>query len=204
MSPQGKAVAAAVIIILAIGGVSVVYFLNTSSELASQDETISSLQSTVSSLVSHPSTTTVVGTTTITTTASETAISIETTTTTATTTSTTSLVSVSTVTATITAAFALSVRVDSPDYTTNQPILLSGSVFPVPNASDVFLIVTGPAGAVAIVTSRTSSINGSYSYTLVTGGSPAWVTGHYTVTAVCAAFSATETATAQFTYVVPA
>ena len=56
----------------------------------------------------------------------------------------------------------------------------------------------------ATATSRVSGIDGSYSYTLVVGGSSAWVVGVYTVTALCVAFGATETATTQFAYVVPA
>jgi hypothetical protein len=50
--------------ILAIGSVSGAYYLSTSSALASQEQTISSLQSTVRSLVSHPATTTATSTTT--------------------------------------------------------------------------------------------------------------------------------------------
>jgi hypothetical protein len=142
---------------------------------------------------------------TITRTSFSTATSTETTTTTSTTVSTTSIVSVSTVTAAKSTAFALSVRVDSVDYTTKQPILVNGNVYPAPDApSNVTLVVTSPAGVAATATSRVSTVNGSYSYTLVAGGSLAWVTGVYTVTAICVAFGATETASTQFTYVVPA
>ena len=141
---------------------------------------------------------------TITRTSFSTTTSTETTTTTSTTVSTTSIVSVSTVTATKSAAFALSVRVDRQSYTTNYPILVNGSVSPAPNApSSVTLIVTGPAGVAATATSRVSSINGSYSYTLVAGGSSVWVVGTYTVTAICVQGGATETATTQFTYAIP-
>lgn len=103
------------------------------------------------------------------------------------------------------AAFALSVRLDRATYTANQPITVNGSVSPVPNAhSNVTLIVTSPAGVAATATSWVSSINGSYSYTLVAGGSSAWVSGVYTVTAICVAFGATETASTQFAYTLPA
>jgi hypothetical protein len=108
------------------------------------------------------------------------------------------------VTAAKSAAFALSVRVDRQAYTTNQPILVSGSVSPAPNVpSNVTLIVTSPCCVAATATSRVSGIDGSYSYTLVAGGSSAWVVGVYTVTAICVAFGATETATTQFTFAVP-
>jgi hypothetical protein len=139
---------------------------------------------------------------TITRTSFSTTTSTETTTTTSTTVSTTSIVSVSTVTAAKSAAFALSVGVGRQDYTTNQPILVDGSVSPALSPLNVTLIVTSPASVAATATSRVSSINGSYSYTLVASGSSAWVTGVYTVTAICVAFGATETATTQFTYTV--
>jgi hypothetical protein len=58
MSPGRKAGAAAVLAILVIGSVFGAYYLNTSAALASQGQTISALQSTVSSLVSHPLTST--------------------------------------------------------------------------------------------------------------------------------------------------
>ncbi len=142
---------------------------------------------------------------TITRTSFSTTTSTETTTTTSTTVSTTTVVSVSTLTATNSAAFALSVRVDRPCYTTSQPILVNGSVSRAPTTpTNLTLIVTGPAGTAAAATSRVSSINGSYSYTFVAGGSVAWVTGVYTVTAVCVAFGVAETATTQFVYTVPA
>jgi hypothetical protein len=138
---------------------------------------------------------------TVTRTSFSTTTSTETTTTTSTTVYTTSIVSVSTVTAAKSAAFALSVRVDRQDCTTNQPILVNGSVSPAPNApSNVTLVVTSGFGVAATATSRVSGINGSYSYTLVAGGSSAWVSGVYTVTAICVAFGATETATTQFNY----
>ena len=139
---------------------------------------------------------------TITRTSFSTTTSTETTTTTSTTVSTTSIVSVSTVTAATSGAFALSVRVDRQSYTANEPILVNGSVYPPPSDPfNVTLVVTGPAGVTATASSRVNSINGSYSYTLVAGGSTVWVTGVYTVTAICVQFSAVETATTQFTVV---
>lgn len=130
--------------------------------------------------------------------------STATTTTTTTIASTTSLVSVSTVTATNTAGFALSVRVDRQDYTTNQSILVNGTVSPPPiSPSSVTLIVTGPNGVAATANSEVSMTNGSYSYTFLAGGSPAWVVGAYTVTAICTESGATEAATAQFSFAVP-
>ena len=138
---------------------------------------------------------------TITRTSFSTTTSTETTTTTSTTVITNTAVLVSRV------AFALSVRVDRQVYTTNYPILVNGSVSPAPNAPSnvsVSLIVISPAGVAATATSRVSSIDGSYSYTLVAGGSSAWVVGTYSVTAICMWSGATETATTQFNYVVPA
>jgi len=128
---------------------------------------------------------------------------ISTVTTTSTTVSTTSIVSVSTVTAAKSAAFALSVGVDRPDYTTNQLILVNGSVSPTPNFPlNVTLIVTSPLGVIAIASSPVSNTNGSYSYTL-RAGAAGWVVGVYGVSAVCVDFGATGTATTQFTYEVP-
>jgi hypothetical protein len=76
MSPERKAATAAVIAILVIGSVFGAYYLNTSSALASQEQTISALQSTVSLLVSH----TVMSTTTATVTATTTTSVVSTTT----------------------------------------------------------------------------------------------------------------------------
>lgn len=144
---------------------------------------------------------------TITRTSFSTMTSTETATTTSTTLSTTSIVSVSTVTASTTAAFALSVRVDRAAYTTNEPVLVSGSVLPGPNAygsiSNVTLVVIGPIGVIATASRGESTINGSYSYTLVTEGSSVWLAGSYTVAAICVAYGATETATTQFVFEVP-
>jgi hypothetical protein len=75
MNPSGKVTAAFMLVILAIGGAFGAYYLNTSSMLTSREQTISGLQSTVSSLLSHPVTSTV--TTVVTQT--ETAISVRTT-----------------------------------------------------------------------------------------------------------------------------
>jgi len=58
MSPGRKTAIAAGLTILLIGSVFGAYYLNTSAALASQGQTISALQSTVSSLVSHPATST--------------------------------------------------------------------------------------------------------------------------------------------------
>jgi hypothetical protein len=58
MNPSGKVTAAFMVAILAIGGAFGAYYLNTSSMLTSQEQTIAGLQSAVSSLVSHPVTST--------------------------------------------------------------------------------------------------------------------------------------------------
>lgn len=102
-------------------------------------------------------------------------------------------------------AFQLSVGVDRPEYTGNESILVSGRVSPPPNSpSNATLIITSPGGAVATATSQVSTVNGSYSYRFVTGGTSGWVSGTYTVTVVCVAFGETETATANFTFAAPA
>jgi len=53
---------------------------------------------------------------------------------------------------------------------------------------------------VATATSEVSTADGFFSYRFVTGGTPGWVSGTYTVTVVCVAFGETETATATFIY----
>jgi len=67
MSTGGKAIFIAVLIILAMGIAQGVYYVNTTSVIAGQEQTISGLQLAVSSFSSHPvtSTTTIVTTTTI-------------------------------------------------------------------------------------------------------------------------------------------
>jgi hypothetical protein len=65
MKPSGKVLATAVLVILVIGSVFGVYYLNTLSTLADEGQTISALQSSIGSLVSHPVTTTATTTSTI-------------------------------------------------------------------------------------------------------------------------------------------
>lgn len=60
MDAWGKVAAAAVVAVLVVGSLFGAYYLATSSALASQGQTISALQSTVSSLVSHTVTSTTV------------------------------------------------------------------------------------------------------------------------------------------------
>jgi hypothetical protein len=104
-----------------------------------------------------------------------------------------------------TTAFQLSVGVNNSAYSGNESMLVSGSVSPPPNApSNVTVIITSPVGVVATATSQVSTVNGSYSHAFVTGGTPGWVSGTYTVTVVCVAFGETDTATATFTFTVPA
>lgn len=122
--------------------------------------------------------------------------STETTTSTLTTVSTTSVLSVSTETV-FTTAFALSVSVNSSSYAAGYPILVRGSVGPVPNApTNVTLVISAIGIVFATATTPLSITNGTYSYTLVAGE---WEVGVYTLTAICVAFGVPETATTQFT-----
>ena len=67
MTLSGKAMAGFVIVLVAVGGLFGIYYLDTSSTLTSQNETVSSLQHSLSSLMSNPpSTTTTIVTTSIT------------------------------------------------------------------------------------------------------------------------------------------
>jgi hypothetical protein len=102
-------------------------------------------------------------------------------------------------------AFQLSVAVDRSAYTSNESMVVSGIASPPPNApANATIIVTSPVGVVATASSQVSTTNGSYSYRFVTGGTPGWVSGTYTVTVVCVAYGETVTATATFAYAVPA
>ena len=82
-------------------------------------------------------------------------------------------------------------------YTGSQSYTISGTISPAPTQADqVGLTVKNPTGQTVDLASVTVS-SGSFSYSTAVGGTAAWVTGTYTITALDS-YGATGTAT--FTY----
>lgn len=110
--------------------------------------------------------------------------------------STTIVLSVSTMTV-FTTAFALSLGLNSSSYAATYPMLVTGSLDPVPVApTNVTLVISIGGALVADATTPVSLTNGTYHYTFIAGK---WYAGVYTLTAICVAFGVPETATTQFT-----
>jgi hypothetical protein len=86
-------------------------------------------------------------------------------------------------------------------YSGQTSITYSGTITPVPTvASSVVLTTTGPSGTVDIGTASVSTTTGSFSYTLVSGGSSNWVSGTYIVNGTWGANGNTGTARTSFSY----
>ncbi|MDE1858424.1 MAG: hypothetical protein KGI26_05110 [Thaumarchaeota archaeon] len=83
-------------------------------------------------------------------------------------------------------------------YTNSQTYTISGTISPAPTQADqVGLTVKNPTGQTVDLASVTVS-SGSFSYSTAVGGTAAWVTGTYTITALDS-YGATGTATFSYT-----
>jgi len=110
-----------------------------------------------------------------------------------------------TATVTISTVYRMSIETDKSAYTSNESMLISGSVSPAPAApSNVTITIMGPQGVVAVATTAASTADGSYSYHLVTGGNGIWAAGTYLVMGIWTGLGQNETATTSFEFVVPA
>ncbi|MDG7008365.1 MAG: hypothetical protein JRN06_09020 [Nitrososphaerota archaeon] len=87
-------------------------------------------------------------------------------------------------------AYALKVQTDQQSYFGTQPILISGSVTPAPGASTgvVFTIVNPSGTKLGYWNADVNGTTGDFSYSIVAGGSSAWVAGTYTVNATWGAY----------------
>jgi len=91
---------------------------------------------------------------------------------------------------------AVTVKTDSASYTGTTSIHVSGQVTPPPTTNTAVTLTTmNPSKQVVdIGIAGVSQVDGTYSYTLVPGGTAAWVSGTYTINAV------TNNATASTTF----
>ena len=86
-------------------------------------------------------------------------------------------------------------------YSGSQTYTISGTISPAPTQPDqVGITVKGPSGQTVDIASVTVS-SGSFTYSTAVGGTSAWVTGTYTITALD---SYGATGTTSFTYTAPA
>jgi hypothetical protein len=85
-------------------------------------------------------------------------------------------------------------------YSGTQSYTISGTISPAPTQADqVYLNVKNPSGQTVDVASVSVS-NGAFSYSTATGGTSAWITGTYTISA-SDSYGATGTTT--FSYTAP-
>src|SRR5271169_5973957 len=98
-------------------------------------------------------------------------------------------------------ASAMTITTNSQTYSGQADITISGTVTPTPTvASNVVVTTKGPMGAVDIGSTPVSTTTGAFSYSIVSGGNAAWVSGQYTVNGTWGASGNTATATTTFAY----
>ncbi|MDG6948991.1 MAG: hypothetical protein JRM77_03925 [Nitrososphaerota archaeon] len=99
-------------------------------------------------------------------------------------------------------SYALTVSTDKPSYISGQTIRITGRVAPPPGPNTaVFLEIINPRGTVvAPGEAPVGASSGLYNYTLVAGGTSAWVAGTYTVNATWGAYPPQVSATVTFQY----
>ncbi|MDG6911801.1 MAG: hypothetical protein JRM99_03190 [Nitrososphaerota archaeon] len=99
-------------------------------------------------------------------------------------------------------SYTLTVSTDEPSYISGQTIQITGKVAPPPGPNTaVFLEIINPRGTVvAPGEAPVGTSTGLYNFTLVAGGTSAWVAGTYTVNATWGAYSPQVSAMATFQY----
>jgi len=98
-------------------------------------------------------------------------------------------------------ATSMTISTNASSYAGQATITVSGSVTPAPTVASAVVITTrGPSGVVDTGEAAVSTVDGSYSYVFVTGGSSAWTTGTYTVNGTWGAQGNTATAVTTFSY----
>jgi len=98
-------------------------------------------------------------------------------------------------------AMTISTNVPPGGYSGQADITISGTITPTPTvASNVIITTRGSMGAVDIGSTPVSTSTGAFTYTLVSGGNAAWVSGQYTVNGTWGAQGSTATATTTFAY----
>jgi len=96
----------------------------------------------------------------------------------------------------------VTVTTNATTYQGSAIILVTGTVSPPPASSGTAVVVTttGPMGAVDIAEAPVAGTSGAFNYSLVTGGTPQWVGGVYTVNATYGGPTGTGSGAAIFTY----
>jgi hypothetical protein len=104
--------------------------------------------------------------------------------------------------AVVAAGATVTVKTDQSSYSGAQSITVFGTVSPTPSSSSYIVInAKNPSGAVVLSgESSVSTTDGSYSESFVTGGSPNWVAGTYTVNATYSFNGVSGSGTTTFTY----
>ena len=99
-------------------------------------------------------------------------------------------------------SYSLTVQSDSPSYSGNSNITITGQVSPAPGPNTAVLVrVFNPNSVIA--TAAEVAVNGTtglYSVSFVAGGSSAWVDGRYTVNATWGAYGTVIFKTAAFSW----
>jgi len=100
------------------------------------------------------------------------------------------------------ATSTMTLQTNAPSYAGQATITISGTVTPAPTITSTAVVLTtkGPAGAVDIGEAAVATGTGAFTYTLVSGGTTAWMSGTYTVNGTWGAQGNTATATTTFAY----
>ncbi len=98
--------------------------------------------------------------------------------------------------------YTVTVQTDQASYTGTQPVKITGTVSPAPGPNTgVVITIKNQTGAVADIDEVIpSATNGSFSYTSIPGGNPAWGNGTFSVNATWGGNGATASDVATFTY----
>jgi flagellin-like hook-associated protein FlgL len=100
-----------------------------------------------------------------------------------------------------TSTMTLSTNAPSSGVSGQTTVTVSGTITPAPTvASNVVLTTRGPNGAADIGSTPVTTGTGTFSYSLVTGGNAAWVSGTFTVNGTWGASGNTAVGTTSFLY----
>src|SRR2546425_11673961 len=78
--------------------------------------------------------------------------------------------------------YTVSVTTDKPSYSTDNSMMITGTVTPAPapNTTGAFVRVTNPNGNTVAASTAQVSNNGAFHYTFAAGGTSYWISGTYT------------------------
>jgi hypothetical protein len=100
------------------------------------------------------------------------------------------------------ASYSIELRTDQPSYTGTQPITILGTISPAPGPNTAVVItISNSAGTLADIDEvYPDQSNGSFSFTSIPGGNPAWTTGVFTANATWGGPDATASQLVTFRY----